>query len=97
MKLEQTAENPDGSADFIISDMTEEEVQSFVRLGIIKALEDAIEDAKKYDPALVPEPSGKGWVGLTQDEVFDLGMSVDYHEYELLVLKVEEYLRKKNT
>jgi hypothetical protein len=53
MKLEQLRENPDGSADFNISDMTEEEVMSFVRLGIVKALEDAIEDAKKYDPNLV--------------------------------------------
>ena len=53
MKLEQIAENPDGSADFSISDMTEEEVQSFVRLGIIKALEDALKDAKKYDPNLL--------------------------------------------
>ena len=53
MKFEQTAENTDGSADFIISDMTDEEVMSFVRLGIVKALEDAIEDAKKYDPNLV--------------------------------------------
>ena len=53
MKLEQIAENPDGSADFSISDMTEEEVQSFVRLGIIKALEDALKDAAKYDPNLV--------------------------------------------
>lgn len=52
MKLEQLRENPDGSADFNISDLTEEEVMSFVRLGIIKALEDAIEDAKKYDPTL---------------------------------------------
>ena len=55
MKLEQWRENPDGSADFNISDMTEEEVMSFVRLGIVKALEDAIEDAKKYDPNLVIE------------------------------------------
>lgn len=53
MKLEQLRENSDGSADFNISDMTESEVQSFVRLGIIKALEDAIEDAKKYDPELL--------------------------------------------
>ena len=53
MKLEQIAENPDGSADFSISDLTEEEVMSFVRLGIIKALEDALKDAAKYDPNLV--------------------------------------------
>jgi len=33
--------------------MTEEEVMSFVRLGLVKALEAAIEDAKKYDPNLV--------------------------------------------
>lgn len=53
MRLEQLAENPDGSADFSISDLTEEEVMSFVRLGIIKALEDALKDAAKYDPNLV--------------------------------------------
>lgn len=57
MKLEQIAENPDGSADFSISDMTEEEVQSFVRLGIIKALEEALKDAKKYDPNLLVKNS----------------------------------------
>jgi hypothetical protein len=50
MKLEQWRENPDGSADFNISDMTEEEVQSFIRLGIVKALEIALVEAKKYDP-----------------------------------------------
>jgi hypothetical protein len=53
MKIEQFRENEDGSADFSISDMTEEEVMSFVRLGLVKALEAAIEDAKKYDPNLV--------------------------------------------
>jgi hypothetical protein len=53
MKLEQLNENPDGSVDFSISDLTDEEVMSLVRLGIIKALEEAIEDAKKYDPNLV--------------------------------------------
>jgi len=53
MRLEQLAENPDGSADFSISDLTEEEVMFFVRLGIIKALEDALKDAAKYDPNLV--------------------------------------------
>jgi len=53
MRLEQLAENPDGSADFSISDLTEEEVMSFVRLGIIKALEDALKDAAKYDPNLL--------------------------------------------
>jgi hypothetical protein len=50
MKLEQWKENPDGSADFNISDMTEEEAQAFMRLGILKALEIALVEAKKYDP-----------------------------------------------
>lgn len=69
MRLEQLAENPDGSADFSISDMTEEEVQSFVRLGIVKAMEDAMEDAKKYDPALAPKPKKKKWIGLSEGEI----------------------------
>ena len=50
MKVEQFRENPDGSADFNISDMTEEEAQTFIRLGIVKALEIAMVEAKKYDP-----------------------------------------------
>jgi hypothetical protein len=50
MKLEQFKENPDGSADFNISDITEEEAQAFIRLGIVKALEIAMIEAKKYDP-----------------------------------------------
>lgn len=98
MKLEQTVENPDGSADFIISDMTDEEVMSFVRLGIVKALEDAIEDAKKYDPALVPEPVKKReWVGLTNAEAEQLYHSVDYYEYMALIFNTENLLREKNT
>jgi hypothetical protein len=52
VKLEQWKENPDGSADFNISDMTEEEAQAFIRLGIVKALEIAIVEAKKYDPEI---------------------------------------------
>ena len=55
MKLEQFKENPDGSADFNISDMTEEETQAFIRLGIVKALEIAIVEAKKYDPNIDEE------------------------------------------
>jgi hypothetical protein len=51
MKVEQFRENFDGNADFNISDMTEEEAQTFIRLGIVKALEIAmILMAKKYDP-----------------------------------------------
>ena len=142
MRIELIRENEDGSADFSLLDMTADEITAFVRLGMVKALEEAIEDAKKYDPNLVaevkepvawvlptgelvvrpdfggkiyyseqsvynhaptsqnlvaPEPVVKQWVGLTEEEVFDLKMSVDYHEEEPLVLKVEEYLRKKNT
>ena len=81
MKLEQTAENPDGSADFIISDMTDEEVMSFVRLGIVKALEDAIEDAKKYDPGVeVKEPVA--WVRPNGELVVrpDYGGKIYYSE-----------------
>ena len=69
MRLEQTADNPDGSVDFIISDMTEEEVMSFVRLGIVKALEEAIEDAKKYDPNLViSQPVQRDWITELEQE-----------------------------
>ena len=50
MKVEQFRENPDGSADFNISDMTEEEAQTFIRLGIVKALEIAMIVSKKYVP-----------------------------------------------
>jgi uncharacterized protein (DUF169 family) len=49
MKLEQIKENPDGSADFTITEITDEEANAFMRLGIIKALEEAIENAKKYE------------------------------------------------
>ena len=94
MKLEQLTENPDGSADFSISDMTEEEVQSFVRLGIVKALEDAIEDAKKYDPALAPEPVVKQWTGMTEEELDALAY---LHSGPVLWRAIEDTLKVKNT
>jgi hypothetical protein len=50
MRVNLLQENFDGSADFNISDMTEEEAQAFMRLGILKALEIAMVEAKKYDP-----------------------------------------------
>jgi hypothetical protein len=51
MKLEMIRENEDGSADFAIEDLTPEQTQAFVRLGIIKALEDGIKEAQsKYNP-----------------------------------------------
>ena len=49
MKLEAIKENPDGSADFMITEITDEEATGLLRLGIIKALEEAIENAKKYE------------------------------------------------
>jgi hypothetical protein len=49
MKLEPIRENPDGSADYMIKDLTDEEATALIRLGIIKALETAIENAKKYE------------------------------------------------
>ena len=50
MKLEPMRENPDGSADFTITDLTDEEATALLRLGIIKALEEAIENARRYAP-----------------------------------------------
>lgn len=49
MKLKEIRENPDGSADFMIEDLTDEEANAFLRLGIIKALEMGIEESKKYE------------------------------------------------
>ena len=49
MKLEQIRENPDGSADFMITDITDEEANALIRMGIIKAIEVAIEESKKYE------------------------------------------------
>ena len=49
MKIEKIKENPDGSADFTITEMTDEEAHAFMRLGIIKALETAMKEAKKYE------------------------------------------------
>jgi hypothetical protein len=50
MKLEAIKENLDGSADYMITELTEQESMSLIRLGIIKALEEAIENARQYDP-----------------------------------------------
>ena len=49
MKLEQIRENPDGSADFMVTDLTDEEANALIRMGIIKAIEVAIEESKKYE------------------------------------------------
>ena len=51
MRLEQFRENPDGSANFSIEGLTQEEADAFIRLGIIKALEDGIKEAQeKFTP-----------------------------------------------
>jgi hypothetical protein len=47
MKVEFIKEHEDGSASFMI-DMNDEEAVAFIRLGLIAALEQGIEDAKKY-------------------------------------------------
>jgi len=47
MKVELIKEHEDGSASFMI-DMSDEERAAFIRLGLIAALEQGIEDAKKY-------------------------------------------------
>jgi hypothetical protein len=47
MKLERFRDNPDGSADFLIEDLTPEETDALVRLGIIKAIEDGIKWAQE--------------------------------------------------
>jgi len=45
MKLERFRDNPDGSADFLIEDMTQEEIDALVRLGLIRAIEAGIKEA----------------------------------------------------
>ena len=42
-------ENPDGSAVYSF-DFTSEEVESLIRLGILTAIKNGIEEAKKLDP-----------------------------------------------
>jgi hypothetical protein len=49
MKIKEIKENLDGSADFMIEDLTDEEATAFIRLGIIKALEMGIEESQKYE------------------------------------------------
>jgi hypothetical protein len=78
MKLEQWKENPDGSADFNISDMTEEETQAFIRLGIVKALEIAIVEAKKYDPNIGEEKEMKRDCG---EKLIVEDLSWHYHNF----------------
>ena len=53
MKLEMIRENPDGSADYTF-DLTEDEKSMLIRLGIIKALEEAIKNAEQL---VAPEPT----------------------------------------
>jgi hypothetical protein len=51
MKLERFRDNPDGSADFLIEDMTQEEIDALVRLGLIRAIEAGIKEAhEKFTP-----------------------------------------------
>jgi hypothetical protein len=51
MKLERFRDNPDGSADFLIEDMTQEEIDALVRLGLIRAIEEGIKEAQeKFTP-----------------------------------------------
>jgi len=47
MKLERFRDNPDGSADFLIEDMTQEEIDALVRLGLIRAIENGIKEAQE--------------------------------------------------
>jgi len=51
MKLERFRDNPDGSADFLIEDLTQEETDALVRLGLIRAIEAGIKEAQeKFTP-----------------------------------------------
>jgi hypothetical protein len=51
MKLERFRDNPDGSADFLIEDLTPEETEALVRLGLIRAIEAGIKEAQeKFTP-----------------------------------------------
>lgn len=94
MRIEELKGNVDGSTDYIILDMTEDETAAFVRLGIVKALEEAIEDAKKYDPALAPEPVVKQWTGMTEEELDALAY---LHSGPVLWRAIEDTLKVKNT
>jgi hypothetical protein len=78
MRVNLLQENPDGSADFNISDMTEEETQAFIRLGIVKALEIAIVEAKKYDPNIGEEKAMKRDCG---EKLIVEDLSWHYHNF----------------
>jgi len=51
MKMKRFRDNPDGSADFLIEDLTQKETDALVRLGLIRAIENGIKEAKeKFTP-----------------------------------------------
>lgn len=50
MNVEIIEERPDGSAVFAF-DMTQDEQLALLRYGIIAAIKNGIEEAKKYDPS----------------------------------------------
>ncbi len=49
IKVELVSENPDGSAVFNL-DLSNEDQIAFIRLGVITAIKQGIEEAKKYSP-----------------------------------------------
>lgn len=57
MELNFIKENPDGSADYSITNLTQEETVSLIRLGIIRTLEKAIEEGNKLMPEGLDEDS----------------------------------------
>lgn len=57
MELNFIKENPDGSADYSITGLTQEETVALIRFGIIRTLEKAIEEGKKLAPEGLDEGS----------------------------------------
>jgi hypothetical protein len=70
MKLEMIRENPDGSADYTF-DLTEDEKSMLIRLGIIKALEEAIKNAEQL---VAPEP--------TEEELKQMNEETDDEDFK---------------
>ena len=97
MEVKEISEIEDGSDDCIV-DMTQEEMQSFARIGIVAALEKA---------ARVDEKGKQRheWVGLTTEEVKTIVDSATsdndgydiFTDGEQVAFLVEAKLKEKNT
>jgi hypothetical protein len=71
--VELLRENPDGSAVYTF-EFSQEHQEALLRLGIMRALELGIEEAKQYHPDYQtekPKEKSKEWVGLTDEELLE--------------------------